>query len=84
MRDLIEYVATSLVADPDAVRVETYARRDFVTVVLNVSQEDMGRVIGRQGRVANAMRTLLKVMATRSDTRVGLDIEPNDNESDQD
>ena len=72
---LIDYIARSLVADPTQVKVDTYTRRDSVTVVLHVDSEDMGRVIGKQGRVANAMRALLRVMALREDVRVNLDIE---------
>ncbi len=75
MKYLIDYIARSLVADPTQVKVDTYTRRDSVTVVLRVDSEDMGRVIGKQGRVANAMRALLRVMALREDVRVNLDIE---------
>ncbi len=75
MKYLIDYIARSLVADPTQVKVDTYTRRDSVTVVLRVDSEDMGRVIGKQGRVANAMRALLRVMALREDVRVNLDID---------
>ncbi len=75
MKYLIDYIARSLVADPTQVKVDTYTRRDSVTVVLRVDSEDMGRVIGKKGRVANAMRALLRVMALREDVRVNLDIE---------
>ncbi|MFQ5407845.1 MAG: KH domain-containing protein [Anaerolineales bacterium] len=75
MKYLVDYIARSLVSDPTQVRVETYTRRNSVNIVLHVAREDMGRVIGKQGRVANAIRSLLRVMALRDDVRVNLDIE---------
>ena len=73
-KDLVEYVATSLVDDPDAVRVEE-VREDGTTVIeLHVAEEDMGTVIGRNGSVAKALRTLLKVTAARDGEPVSLEI----------
>ena len=60
MRELVHYIADWLVEDPDAVRIDERRRGDRVIVQLHVAQEDMGRVIGREGRVATAMRTVLK------------------------
>ncbi len=75
MRDLVEYMAKSLVDHPDAVQV-TQVRGSQATVFeLHVAPEDKGWVIGRRGRVANAMRTLLKVAAsTKSGRRAILEI----------
>lgn len=75
MKDLVEFMARSLVDDPDAVRVDEDWRGDHVIFRLEVSEADKGKVIGKQGRIANAMRTLLKVAATRDGARASLDIE---------
>ncbi len=74
MKDLIEYIAKALVDRPDAVTVTEVQGGSSVILELHVSQEDMGRVIGRSGRVANAMRTLLRVLAAKQGKRVTLEI----------
>lgn len=74
MQDLIEYIALSLVDDPVQVRVSEVKRGPNVDLRLQVSKEDMGRVIGKNGRVANSMRILLKVAAAREGKRATLDI----------
>jgi predicted RNA-binding protein YlqC (UPF0109 family) len=74
MKELVEYVAKSLVDDPAAVSVTEHFRRGAVIVELRVAPGDMGRVIGKAGRVANAIRALLRVAAARSGKRVVLDI----------
>ena len=74
MKALIEFIAKSLVDDPTQVVVsERHQRRD-VNLQLSVADEDMGRVIGRNGRVANSMRTLLRIAASRQGIRATLDI----------
>jgi predicted RNA-binding protein YlqC (UPF0109 family) len=75
MKELIEFIATSLVDDPTQVRVSQEQHSTKVYLRLKVAKEDMGRVIGRQGRVANAMRILLNVAATRSGKHAYLDVE---------
>ena len=74
MKAFLEYVARSLVDKPDAVWVEVDEEDDETILTLGVDQEDMGRVIGRDGRIANAIRSLLRVMATRDGRHVELDI----------
>ena len=74
MKEFLEYVAKSLVDKPDAVWVEVDDEGDETLLTLGVDQEDMGRVIGRDGRIANAIRSLLRVMATRDGRHVELDI----------
>jgi predicted RNA-binding protein YlqC (UPF0109 family) len=74
LQSLVEFVAQSLVDIPGEVRVDQYQRGTTVNLELNVSKEDMGRVIGKGGQVANAIRTLLKVAAAREGTRVNLEI----------
>ena len=74
MKELIEYVAKALVDNPSDVQVTEIVGATSVILELRVAQEDMGRIIGRSGRVANAMRTLLRVMAAKQGKRVTLEI----------
>jgi predicted RNA-binding protein YlqC (UPF0109 family) len=74
MKSLVEFIAKSLVDDPTEVVVTERHRQKDVLVLLSVAEEDMGRVIGRNGRVASAMRTLLRVAASRQGVRTSLDI----------
>ncbi|MCS7009787.1 MAG: KH domain-containing protein [Anaerolineales bacterium] len=74
MKALVEYVAKSLVEHPEAVRVREMRQKDRILLELSVAKEDMGRVIGRSGRVANALRTLLRVVAEREGCPVTLDV----------
>jgi uncharacterized protein len=74
VKEFLEYVARSLVDKPDAVFVEVEEDGDETLLTLGVDQEDMGRVIGRDGRIANAIRSLLRVMASRDGRHVELDI----------
>lgn len=74
MKDLIEFIARSLVDDPTQVQLEQQGHGQSIHFELKVAKEDMGRVIGKNGRVANAIRTLLRVAAARSGKRVSLDI----------
>jgi hypothetical protein len=75
VKELIEYIACSLVDDPTQVRVTQERRGPNLSLKLQVAKEDMGRVIGKSGRVANAMRILLRVAATQEGKRVSLDVE---------
>lgn len=74
MKELIEYIARSLASDPDAVRVTESVDEGQVILRLEVAPEDKGKVIGRQGRVAQAMRVLLRVAAVKDGTRAMLEI----------
>lgn len=74
MKDLIEFIARSLVDDPTQVEVSQVQRGSSVEIHLSVAKEDMGRVIGKNGRVANSMRALLRVSAAREGRRASLDI----------
>ena len=77
MKELLEYLARSLVDNPDGVQVEVEEDDDEVAFLLTVDEADMGRVIGRDGRIANAIRSLLRVMAARDGRHVELEIESN-------
>jgi predicted RNA-binding protein YlqC (UPF0109 family) len=74
VKEFLDYVARSLVDNPDAVRIEVEESDDEVALLLTVDQADMGRVIGRDGRIANAIRSLLRVMGTRDGRHVELEI----------
>ena len=74
MKELIEYIAKSLVDDPASVIVTEVQGATALILELKVAPEDMGRVIGRGGRVANAMRTLLRVVAAKQGKRAALEI----------
>ena len=74
MKEFLEYIARSLVDKPDAVWVEVDEEDDETVLTLGVDQEDMGRVIGRDGRIANAIRSLLRVMAAKDGRHVELEI----------
>ena len=75
MKPLIEYIARSLVDDPDAVRVAQREAGRTTILELTVAPEDTGKVIGREGRVANALRVLLRVAASRQRRRAILEID---------
>jgi predicted RNA-binding protein YlqC (UPF0109 family) len=74
MKELIEYLARSIVDDPEQVSVWEERSGERIILHLTVAEADMGKVIGKQGRIANAMRTLLKVAAVRQGARASLEI----------
>ena len=74
MAELLAWLAKQLVDDPDAVRVEQVERDDATVLELYVSPEDRGKVIGRQGRLARSLRTIVRASAARSRRRIILDI----------
>ena len=74
MRDLVEYLTRALVDDPDAVSVEEVEEDGDIVLEITVAEDDVGRVIGRGGRIANALRTVAKAAAVREDRRVIVDI----------
>jgi hypothetical protein len=74
MKELVEYMAKAVVNDVDSVIVREIEGSSATIFELSVTPDDMGRVIGKQGRVANAMRTLLRVAAVKEGKRVTLEI----------
>jgi predicted RNA-binding protein YlqC (UPF0109 family) len=74
MKALIEFIAKSLVEHPDQVEVREIQTGNRVRLELSVAKDDMGRVIGKNGRVANSIRTLLRVAAERDDKQATLDV----------
>jgi predicted RNA-binding protein YlqC (UPF0109 family) len=72
--EIVEYLARRLVDEPNAVRVEQIDRDDATVLQLWVAPDDVGKVIGRQGRIARALRTIVRASAARDDRRVMLEI----------
>ncbi|RLD31240.1 MAG: KH domain-containing protein [Bacteroidetes bacterium] len=73
-KDLVVYIAKSLVDDPDGVDVNIVEGEKSTILELKVSQDDIGKVIGKHGRIAKAMRTILSASATKSGKRIVLEI----------
>ena len=74
MTELLEFLARQLVDEPDAVRVEPVDEDDELVLRLYVAEDDRGKVIGRQGRIARALRTIVRTGAIREQRRVRLEI----------
>ena len=74
LKELIEYIAKALVDNPDQVRVSEIEGEKTSVIELNVSKEDLGKVIGKQGRTARAMRTILSAASTKVKKRAVLEI----------
>jgi len=74
VKALIEYIAKSLVENPDQVEITELRNGNRVRLELHVAKEDMGRIIGKNGRVANSIRTLLRVAAEREGLQAVLDV----------
>jgi predicted RNA-binding protein YlqC (UPF0109 family) len=72
--ELLAWIARGLVDDPDAVRVERVDEGDVVVLRLQVAPDDVGKVIGRQGRVARSLRTVVRAAGARGDRRLVLEI----------
>jgi len=74
MKELVEYIAKSLVEDPSKVEVNEVDENGNIRIELRVAKEDMGRIIGKGGRVANSIRVLLRVASVREGKHVTLDV----------
>lgn len=74
MKELLEFIAKSMVSDPDAVSVEENVQENGVVLTLHVGENDMGKVIGKQGRIAKAIRTVVKAAASHENKKVTVDI----------
>lgn len=74
MKELVEIIAKSIVDNPEDVLVRESENNRNVTVFLSVAEEDMGKVIGKQGRIAKAIRTVVKAAATKENKRVNVEI----------
>ena len=74
MKELLTYIAQNLVDHPDQVRVDQVDGEGEIVLELRVAPEDMGKVIGRQGRIAKEIRTVVRSLAQRNNTRVSVEI----------
>jgi len=74
MTNLVEAIAKSLVDNPDAVEVKEVQEKQTMVIELKVAPEDMGKVIGKQGRIAKALRTVVKAAATKANKKVVVEI----------
>lgn len=73
-KTLVEYIVTSLVDNPDQVTVSETDQRDTIVLEISVAGSDMGRVIGKGGRVVNSIRTLVQVLAAKQGKRISLEV----------
>jgi len=73
-KELVEYVARSLVSDPEGVKVNKIEKDKLVVIELRVAPDDMGRVIGKQGRIAKAIRTLVRSATSNSSKKYVVEI----------
>lgn len=74
MGELVKIIAKALVDNPDAVKITSIEGEDVITLELSVHPDDMGKVIGKQGRIAKAIRTVVKAAATKENKKVVVDI----------
>ena len=74
MKELVLDIAKALVDNPDEVNIEETIKEDEIILTLKVSQDDMGKVIGKQGRIAKAIRTVIRSAANRENKKVSLEI----------
>lgn len=74
MLELVEYIAKSLVDDPSQVRAKETVKDDTVVIELTVAPDDMGKIIGKQGRIAKAIRTVVKAASTKEDKKYTVEI----------
>jgi uncharacterized protein len=74
MKELLEFLTRALVEDPEAVEVEEFEENGDLVYEISVADDDLGRVIGKNGRVANALRAVAKAAAVRAERRVIVDI----------
>ncbi|WP_138159107.1 KH domain-containing protein [Peptoniphilus catoniae] len=75
MVELIEYIAKNLVDEPQKVEITSVRDKDELRITLRVDQKDMGKIIGKQGRIAKAIRSILKAISLKENIRVNLEIE---------
>ncbi len=74
MKELLEFIAKSLVKNPDAVEVSVNEKETAIVLSLHVAEDDMGKVIGKQGRIAKAIRTVMKAASSNENKRIIVDI----------
>ena len=78
MKDLVDYIVKSLVDEPESVVVNETTGTSVIIVEIQVGNSDIGKVIGKEGRIANAIRTIVKAAAAKTDKKVTVEIITND------
>ncbi len=74
MKELLEFIVKSLVTCPEDVEISEKTENDILTLEIHVNESDMGKVIGKQGKIAKAIRSLMKAAAARKNVKVNVDI----------
>ncbi len=74
MKELLEFIVKSLVTSPEDVVIEEKTEGNILTLEVHVNESDMGKIIGKQGKIAKAIRSLMKAAAARKDVKVNVDI----------
>lgn len=74
MKELLEFIVKSLVLNPEDVVIEEKTEGNVITLEVHVNESDMGKIIGKQGKIAKAIRSLMKAAAARKDVKVNVDI----------
>lgn len=75
MVELVEYIAKSLIDHPESLEIETKQESDNYNILLKVTSDDMGKIIGRRGKIAKAIRSILKAVSLKENIKVNLEIE---------
>lgn len=75
MVELVEYIAKNLVDEPQKVEITSVREDNFLRIILRVDQNDMGKIIGKQGKIAKSIRSILKAISLKEDIKVNLEIE---------
>ena len=76
MKEFVEFVVRALVDSPDAVEINQVEGERTIVIEVKVASDDLGKIIGKQGRIANALRTIVKAAAMKDDKKVTLEILP--------
>ncbi len=74
MRDTLQYIVASIVDNPDAVKIEETNENDLVNFVITVAKEDMGKVIGKEGKVIRSIRNIMKIKAMKHNIRINISL----------
>jgi hypothetical protein len=74
MKDTLHYIITSIVDDPDAVQIEEKEEDGILNLIVTVAKEDMGKVIGKEGKVIRSIRNIMKIKAMKHDVRINISL----------
>jgi predicted RNA-binding protein YlqC (UPF0109 family) len=80
MKDTLQYIVTSIVDNPDAVQIEEKNENDLLNLIITVAKEDMGKVIGKEGKVIRSIRNIMKIKAMKHNIRINISLADTDKE----